>query len=135
MGVEETTSDRRRPGQPGDGERLAAISNLVVKVFAEHMGRGPTKVRSYIVEDVVVCLLEDTMTKAERELMGSGNEAIVLKTRAVFQQTMRAELSTGIEALLGRRVIAFLSGNDIAADISSELFVLGGSEGREPRGA
>ena len=101
MGVEETIPDWQRSAQPGDGERLAAISNLVVKVFADHMGRGPTKVRSYIVEDVVVCLLEDTLTKAERELMSSGNEAIVLKTRAVFQQTMRAELSPGSKSCSG----------------------------------
>lgn len=121
--------------RPSDGEQLAAISNLVVKVFADHMGRGPTKVRSYIVEDIVVCLLEDTMTRSERELVGSGNEPIVLETRAVFQQTMRTELSEGIEALLGRRVIAFLSGNDLGADISAEVFVLGGPRGRERRGA
>jgi len=68
------------------------------------MGRGPTKVRSYIVEDVVVCLLEDTMTKAERELVG-------------------------------RRIIACMSGNDIAADTAAQLFVLGGPGGREPRRA
>ncbi len=127
-----TAPGRRRTGNAAEGERLAAISNLVVKTFANHMGRGPTKVRSYVLDDVVVCLLEDTMTRAERELVKSGNEAIVLRTRAVFQQTMRAELNAGIEELLGRRVIAFLSGNDIAADISSELFVLGEQTGREP---
>jgi uncharacterized protein YbcI len=135
MGIDATDQIRPRSPRLDDGERLAAISNLVVRVFADHTGRGPTKVRSYVVEDIVVCLLEDTMTKSERELMKSGNEAIVLKTRSVFQQTMQAELSAGIEELMGRRVIAFTSGNDIAADISSELFVLGGPEGREPRGA
>lgn len=135
MGAEETTPDRRRPARPGEGERLAAISNLVVKIFADHMGRGPTKVRSYIVEDVVVCLLEDTMTKAELELIGSGHEPIVLETRTVFQHTMRRELIEGIEALVERRVIACMSGNDIDADISSQIFVLGGLGGREPRGA
>jgi uncharacterized protein YbcI len=133
MGAEERLQNQAPPAPLGDGERLAAISNMAVKVFADHMGRGPTKVRSYIVDDVVVCLMEDTMTKAERELMKSGNAAIVLKTRSIFQDTMRAELSAGIEALTGRRVVAFTSGNDVDADIASELFVLGGSNGREPR--
>ena len=137
MGTEETAAATaaRRPARPGDGERLAAISNMAVKVFANHIGRGPTKVRSYVVEDIVVCLFEDTMTKAERELIRSGNEAIVLKTRSIFQQTMRADLSAGIEELMERPVISFTSGNDIAADVFSELFVLGGPNGREPRGA
>jgi uncharacterized protein YbcI len=141
MGIEETestTAVKRRPPRmprPDEGERLAAISNMAVKVFADHMGRGPTKVRSYVVDDIVVCLLEDTMTKAERELMKSGNSAILLKTRSIFQQMMRPDLSAGIEALTGRRVIAFTSGNDVDADIFSELFVLGGPNGHEPRGA
>lgn len=107
-----------------DGELLAAISNLVVGVYADHVGRGPTKARAYLNEDIVICVMEDTMTKAERTLVESGREEKVLEVRAMFQETMRAALSAGIEGLTGRRVIAFISGNNLRPDLASELFVL-----------
>jgi uncharacterized protein YbcI len=107
-----------------DGELLAAISNLVVKVYADHIGRGPTKARAYLNEDIVICVMEDTMTKAERTLVESGHEEAVLEVRAVLQESMREALTTGIEGLTGHRVIAFISGSNLAPDLASELFVL-----------
>lgn len=109
-----------------NGERLAAVSNLVVGSYADHLGRGPTKAHTYASEEVVVCLMEDTLTKAERVLIGSGHEATVLETRAMFQAAMREELSAGVEALIGRRVRACIGGNSLHPDLSSQLFVVEG---------
>jgi uncharacterized protein YbcI len=56
-----TGSDERTPGSLS-----AAISRLIVRLFAEYTGRGPTKARTTIRDNVVVCIAEDNMTKAER---------------------------------------------------------------------
>jgi hypothetical protein len=45
---------------------------------------------------------------------------------------MREELCDGIEGLTGRRVFAFISGNNSAPHICSELFLLDGSPNAEP---
>ena len=37
-------------------------------LFQEMVGRGPRRTRTYSEENLVVILLEDTMTKAERML-------------------------------------------------------------------
>ena len=56
------------------GEQLAAVTNGIVKLFREYYGRGPTKAKSYILDDrIVVCVLEETMTKVEHTLVQNGH--------------------------------------------------------------
>src|ERR1700746_3131207 len=93
----------------GVGETLEEICNLAVGVYADHMGRGPTKARAYMHEDLIVCLMEDTMTTSERTLIRSGQAENVLAARRAVQEGMRAELVLGIEKLSGRAVIAYTS--------------------------
>ncbi len=110
---------------PIRGILLEAISNLVVGIYADHVGRGPTKARSYMAGDIVVCLMEDTLTKAEKTLLRSGRGDAVSEVRAALQETMRDEMVRGIERLTRRRVRALTSGADFAGDVISDLFLLG----------
>jgi uncharacterized protein YbcI len=106
------------------GQLNSAISNAVVHAFSEYIGRGPTQARTSIRDDLVVCLLEQTLTKAERSLVTAGREQMVLDTRRAFQQTMRADLVASVEQLTQRKVIAFMSDNHIDPDIATETFLL-----------
>src|SRR5262245_24035073 len=95
-----------KTGAEPQGELLASISNMVVAVYADHLGRGPTKARTFITEGVITCVLEDTLTKAERKLVESGRVAPVLEIRSSMQETMRSELAGGVEELSGQHVRA-----------------------------
>jgi len=108
------------------GSLNAAISNMIVRLFAEYTGRGPTKARTTIRDNVVVCIAEDNMTKAERRLTQEGEGELVVKVRRKFQSTMRDDLVGGIELLTGRRVVSFLSDHNAETDHASEVFVLDG---------
>jgi uncharacterized protein YbcI len=110
------------------GELLASISNMVVSVYADHLGRGPTKARTFITEGVITCLLEDTLTRAERKLVESGRTSPVLDVRSTIQETMKDELAGGVEELSGQQVRAIISGTEVNPDISTQIFVLGGRE-------
>jgi uncharacterized protein YbcI len=109
------------------GTLSAAISNHVVRLFAEYTGRGPTKARTTIRDHVVVCIAEDNMTKAERHLAAAGEGELVVTVRRKFQSTMRDDLVGGIELLTGRKVVSFLSDHDDVADMAAEVFVLDGA--------
>lgn len=109
-----------KPPAKQQGELLAAISNKVVAIYADHIGRGPTKARSYLNDSVVTCLLEDTLTRAERKLVESGRKDAVLEVRATFQETMRSELTAAIEELTGRRVRAIRPWPD-SAELEARL--------------
>lgn len=117
---------------PGTDERTpgtlsAAISRLVVRLFAEYTGRGPTKARTVSRDSIIVCVTEDTMTKAERRLTEAGEAELVYTVRRKFQQTMRDDLVSGIELLTGRRVVSFLSDHNAETDHAAGVFLLDGA--------
>jgi len=112
---------------PERGQMSLAISNAVVKLVSEYTGRGPTRARSYVNDELVTVVLRDTLTKGERSLVRDGKGELVLRVRLAFQQTMRDELIAGIEQITGRSVQAFLSANHMDPDIAIETFVLDGA--------
>ena len=125
-------------GLPASGSKAAAISNQVVKTMSEYTGRGPTKARTHINDDLVTVVLQDTLTKGEKSLVSDGLEELVLTMRKAFQGTMRHDLIASIETILGRKVIAFMSDNHIDPDVAVEIFVLApadGDAGRQDDGA
>jgi uncharacterized protein YbcI len=109
---------------PTGGSLAAAISRATVRIMAEYTGRGPTKARTSIRDDVVLVLLQDTLTKGERTLLAGGEAQFVLEARSRFQMTMREDLVAAIEMLTERKVIAFMSANHIDPDMGAEVFVL-----------
>jgi len=106
------------------GALNAAISNAVVGLLSQNTGKGPTKARTIHSGKVVLCILEDTMTKAERSLATHGKEDFVLEMRHAFQETMQEQLTDAVEALTGRKVVAFMSANHVDPDLAAEVFVL-----------
>jgi uncharacterized protein YbcI len=113
-----------REGPAGQGRLAATISAAVVHVFAEHTGRGPTKARTTLDANMIVVLLQDNLTKAERALVEAGKDAEVLHLRRTFQDTMRLDLVGVVERLTARRVQAFMSANHIAPDTAAEIFLM-----------
>jgi uncharacterized protein YbcI len=106
------------------GSLAGAISTAIVRQFSEFVGRGPTRARTTIVEDTVTVVVRDMLTKAERKLIADGQSDTVLLLRVKFQQSMRADLIAAVEMLTERKVLAFMSGNDLEADAAAEVFLL-----------
>ncbi len=106
------------------GPRAAAISEAMVRLLHDYTGRGPTRARTTIGDDLIVCVLADTLTKSERRLVEAGEEQMVLDQRFTFQRLMREEAITAIEGASGRKVAAFMSTNHIEPDLAVETFVL-----------
>jgi uncharacterized protein YbcI len=114
---------------PSDrGPKLAAISTLTIRLFGQYTGRGPSKARTFVDGDMVVVVLQDTLTAGELALVDYDRAEIVLATRRLFQEMMSSELIAGIEQILQRTVIAFLSANHIDPDIAIGGFVLAPGE-------
>jgi uncharacterized protein YbcI len=64
------------------------------------------------------------LTKGEIQLVQNDHGELVLSTRKTFQEIMGDELIAGVEQVLQRKVIAFLSANHIDPDIAVESFIL-----------
>jgi uncharacterized protein YbcI len=102
----------------------ALISRGIVKLIRDIVGRGPTKARTTIGHDLVVVLLADTLTKGEIQLADHGETDLVLDTRHKVQKIMREQAVELVEAVVNRKVIAFMSDNHIDPDMAVEVFVL-----------
>jgi uncharacterized protein YbcI len=90
----------------------------------EYTGRGPMKARTSIRDNVVLVMLEQTLTKGEQVLVNKGRSEQVLALRHEYQEAMRDESSAKISELTGRNVIAFMSANHFDPDLASEIYVL-----------
>ena len=108
------------------GSLAASISSAVVHLFAERTGRGPTRARTTIDGGLVVVILEDGLTKAERALVRDGKRDEVLRLRRAFQDTMSDDLIAAVERLTNRTVQAFMSANHTEPDAAAEIFLLDG---------
>ena len=73
----------------GRGVITAAISNSMVGLLHRYTGRGPTRARTTIDRDIIVCVMGATLTKGEQSLVADGKAEVVLHSRRAFQDTMR----------------------------------------------
>ena len=108
-----------------EGGRLnAALANEIGRLIADFTGRGATKSRAFIDQDVVVCVLEDGATKAETNLIAAGRDELVRRQRDALQHAMASQLVGVVERLTGRSVRKFLSGTSKHGEASVEVFIL-----------
>jgi uncharacterized protein YbcI len=111
------------------GEELAQITNGIVRLFSEYYGRGPTRAKSYLLDDAyVVTVLRDTLTTVERTLAETGHGDQVRAVRLTFQEAMADTFMGVVEEALGRKVVSYHSQLLIDADMGFELFVLEGAD-------
>jgi uncharacterized protein YbcI len=106
----------------------------MVHLYKQQFGRGPTSARTHWAgPDAVVCILEDTLTPAERNLVKLGEHHRLRDTRMFFQYATVREFCEPIERITGRTVRSFQSSIDTKADgMAVETFIFY-PEGREGR--
>jgi uncharacterized protein YbcI len=112
--------------QPVGGSLQVSVSNAIVGFLREYTGRGPTKARTTIRDNVILVMLEQTLTKGEQSLVANGRGETVLALRHEYQEAMRVESSDKVAELTGRNVVAMMSANHIAPDLGAEIYVLDG---------
>jgi uncharacterized protein YbcI len=117
---------------------LAQISTGLVQLHSQFYGKGPTKAKTHLVNDTVVCILRGGFTTVERTLLDTGESGsvdAVFAMRHSFQKAMEDEFREVVEGATGRRVIAYMSTVHVNPDLAVELFVLEPAEPAPEPGA
>jgi uncharacterized protein YbcI len=97
----------------------------MVRIYKEQFGRGPTKAQTHFAgNDLVVTTLQDSLTPAERNLVAMGEHQRLRDTRMFFQYATEEHFRELVEDIVGRKVVAFVSGIDTRHDVSIEAFYL-----------
>jgi uncharacterized protein YbcI len=119
----ETRSTSEAAASDSSGAVVATISRQIVKIYSEYFGRGPTKAKTFMRDDLVVCVLGDVFTRAEQLLVDAGRFPQVREHRQAFQDEVEPIFRAVIEEIAGRQVQAFLS--QVSKDgVAVEVFIL-----------
>jgi len=122
-------------GEPSDtpppplsgGHLLATISTSIVAIMREHYGRGPMRAKTYVLDDIIVCVLRGSgFTPLEQTMMDDNGGDRVVALRHEFQGMIAGRYKQAIEELTGRKVLAFLSQAHVDPDITMEMFIIDG---------
>ena len=119
--TESPAGQARRHGDP-----LAQVCGEVAAVFRRAWGRGPVRTTAYWAgPNILLVLLENGHTDAEKTLRAAGHIQELLGGRHVLQMVVEDDLNAAVERILGREVEATLSATRLGPDLSAEIFLLG----------
>jgi uncharacterized protein YbcI len=100
------------------------ISNAMVGLKKSFYGRGPTKAKTYINDNYVLCVLEGGLTKNEETLIAAGEARLVRQYRLRFQEVMADATTEAVERITGRKVLGYHSQIVFEPEHGFEIFVL-----------
>jgi len=118
-----TAEETDEGGRQDRGQALVDLSNAVVRIHKQFHGKGPTKARSHLSQDLLAVVLEGGYTRSEQVLHEHGHDHEVVQSRLAMQSSVEDELRQAVEAILGRSVRSFMSANDPSQGLQVEIFV------------
>ncbi|MBA3012292.1 MAG: DUF2294 domain-containing protein [Proteobacteria bacterium] len=105
------------------GQVEAEISAALIAFEKEHMGRGPSDVRSHLIEDMVLIRLKGVLTPAEKHLAKDGDGIqLIKKIRAKLLENSSKMLGEVIMKITGIPSISFHT--DISTEAGERVIVI-----------
>ena len=111
------------------GEVEASLANAIIQFEKEHLGRGPSEARAFIIEDMILVRLRGVLTPAEMSLAQTAEGHSLIKQvrrqllegsrsllEAIVQEKTGSQiksLHTDISVRNGERVIVFTMAEDL----------------------
>jgi uncharacterized protein YbcI len=106
------------------GQLEAKIAEAMMRFQREHMGRGPTEGKAFIVADMVIVRLQGVLTPAERELAKMPDGRKLLKqVRVQLLETTAHVMCQMVEELIGAKVRILHTDISIETGELAQIFV------------
>jgi uncharacterized protein YbcI len=119
-----STIREERPHDPDAPQSLLLqISNAMVRMQKEFFGKGPTKAKSYMFDDMLLVVMREGLTTAEKTMLEFGHPNQVRQFRQLYQDEMTGRLTGMVEDLTGRQVVNYQSQVLFDPDMTLEIFV------------
>jgi uncharacterized protein YbcI len=112
------------------------ISREIAKIHQESYGTEPKGVKTYLLDDAVVSIIEVDLLRHEQLIVDNGNHPSVREVRKAFQEAIGTTFKATVEHMTGRRVIGFLSDTHLEPPFTVEFFKLAPAQVsvEDPRG-
>jgi uncharacterized protein YbcI len=112
-------------GEPGE-PRLAMLQKLskeAAKLQRTAFGKGPETVKSYFIDDLLLIVMRDSLTIAEKTMLEFGQGDLVRQFRQTFENEMTKRFTDMVEDVTGRSVLTYQSQIMFHPDVVVEMFV------------
>jgi uncharacterized protein YbcI len=106
------------------GSLRMALSNAMVGLKKQYYGKGPSRARSYLMDEYVLVVMEGGLTRSEETLLAAGQADLVRNYRLAFQETVTQTTTRAVEDLTGRKVLSYHSQIVFDPTRAFEIFVL-----------
>jgi len=122
--------------QQSRGEIEAALANAIIQFEKDHLGRGPTETRVFIIEDMILVRLRGVLTSAESKLAQNPEGQDLIKqvrrqllegSRPVLEAIVLEKtgcqvvsLHTDISVKTGERIIVFTLAEKLATQMERQ---------------
>ena len=120
MGVPEEST-----ATAGERERslLSRLSTSTAAMQKAAFGKGPTSTKSYLFDDMLLIVMREGLTQAERTMLDFGRHDLVREFRQQFENEMTRRIVDMIEELTERKVLTYQSQVMFDPDVVVEIFV------------
>lgn len=119
-----TDRDWTQDVEVGNQGMRAELSNAMVGLKKNFYGKGPTKAKTYINDNYILCVLEGGLTRNEETLLAAGEARLVRQYRLRFQEVMAEATTEAVERITGRKVLTYHSQIVFDPEYGFEIFVL-----------
>jgi uncharacterized protein YbcI len=110
---------------PHASSPLLEISNATVRLYKTAFGRGPTQARArFAGPDILLIVLQDTMTVPERKLAALGEHERLRTHRLLLHRALEDDIRAVVAQILERPVLGVISGIDTHRDVAVEVIML-----------
>jgi len=116
------TAPQGDQGEDRGSSLLSRISNEMVQMQKKYFGKGPTKAKSYLLDDFLLIVMRGGLSNAERTMLDAGEENQVRSFRQGFENEMTSRLTGMVENLTGRKVLSYQSQILFDPDVVIEIF-------------
>jgi uncharacterized protein YbcI len=118
-------SDADPPANAGDREwsLLQKVSSSMAQMQKTAFGKGLVSTRSYLFDDMLLIVMREGLTVAEKTMLGFGQADLVRNFRQQFENEMTARIVGMIEDLTDRKVLTYQSQIMFDPDVVVEMFV------------
>lgn len=101
------------------------ISLELAAVHEEAYGAPPRGIRTHVLDDAVLCIIDIDLLPHERILLENGRGSTSIKAvRSDFQRSIRSTFIAAVEHSTGRQVSGFLSDTHLDPPFMVEFFRL-----------
>ena len=100
------------------------MANALARIETEHLDLAPEDATAFYHSNIVVVVMRDVLSNAEKLLAQNGSRDDVAEVRQLFQREMETDFRAAVARLTGQKVIAFLSANNLEPDLAAEIFIL-----------